>query len=86
MVATGKDATSGVGLVEVYDLSPVAASQLANLSTRAMVGTGDNVLIGGFIVGDVANATVVLRAIGPSLAAAGISDPLLNPTLTVFDH
>ncbi|MDQ3115042.1 MAG: aryl-sulfate sulfotransferase [Verrucomicrobiota bacterium] len=85
LVATGKDATSGIGLVEVYDLSPVADSQLANISTRGMVGTGDDVLIGGFIVGDVANATVVIRALGPSLSASGISDPLQNPTFTVFD-
>jgi arylsulfate sulfotransferase len=85
VVATGKDSTSGIGLVEVYDLSPESPSSLANLSTRGMVGTGDDVLIGGFIVGEVANSTVVIRAIGPSLADLGVSDPLANPALTVYN-
>ncbi len=85
VVASGKGSASGIGLVEVYDLSPVVDSQLANISTRGQIGTGDNVLIGGFIVGDEANATVVIRALGPSLTAFGISDPLLNPTVTIFD-
>jgi arylsulfate sulfotransferase len=85
LVATGKDSASGIGLVEAYDLSPETASRLANISTRGAVGTGDDVLISGFIVGEVANATVIIRAIGPSLAALGVSDPLPNPTLTVYD-
>jgi arylsulfate sulfotransferase len=85
VVATGKDSASGIGLVEAYDLSPESASKLANISTRGTVGTGDDVLISGFVVGDVANATVVIRALGPSLAASGVSDTLPNPTLTVYD-
>jgi arylsulfate sulfotransferase len=83
--ASTKDSSSGIGLVEAYDLSPTATSQLANISTRGLVGTGDNVLISGFIIGDVANATVVVRGLGPSLAAAGVSDPLPNPLLTIYD-
>ncbi len=71
-VVTGKGGTPGIGLVEAYDLSPLADSKLANISTRGSVGTGDDVLISGFIVGDVASATVVMRAIGPSLASSGI--------------
>jgi hypothetical protein len=43
------------------------------------------VLISGFIVGDVASATVVVRALGPSLAAFGVSQPLSDPVLTIFD-
>ena len=85
VVATGKDSTSGLSLVEAYDLSPESASKLANISTRGSVGTGDNVLISGFIVGQVANATVVIRALGPSLASFGVSGTLLNPKLTVYD-
>ena len=85
MVATGKEFGSGIGLVEVYDLSPESVSKLANISTRGAVGTADDVLISGFIVGDVANATVVIRSLGPSLTAFGVSDPLTNPTLTVYD-
>jgi arylsulfate sulfotransferase len=85
VVATGKDLDSGIGLVEAYDLSPEMPSKLANISTRGAVGTGEDVLISGFIVGDVNNATVVVRAIGPSLAAFGLSDTLADPMLTVFD-
>jgi len=85
VVVTGKDATPGIGLVEAYDLSPLTASKLANLSTRGPVGTGDSVLISGFIVGDVASNTVVIRALGPSLGSAGLSVPLSDPALMVYD-
>ena len=84
-VVTGKDTTPGIGLVEAYDLSPQANSIMANLSTRGFVGTGDDLLIGGFIVGEVDSATVVLRALGPSLAASGVSAPLQDPTLMVYN-
>ncbi len=47
----GKNNTSGVGLVEIYDLSPAVAAKLANISTRALVGTGDNIVIAGFTLG-----------------------------------
>jgi arylsulfate sulfotransferase len=84
-VVTGKDLMPGIGLVEAYDLSPLGNSKLANLSTRGSVGTGDDVLISGFIVGDVASDTVVIRAIGPSLASTGVAAPLSDPMLTVYD-
>lgn len=84
-VVAGKDNTPGVGLVELYDLSPASDSTLANLSTRGKVGTDADLLISGFIVGAVENSTVVVRALGPSLDAAGISDSLKDPALTVFD-
>ncbi|MBA3571526.1 MAG: aryl-sulfate sulfotransferase [Pyrinomonadaceae bacterium] len=85
VVATGKGSDAGVGLFEAYDLSPETNATLANISTRGNVGTGDYVLISGFIVGDVDSATVIVRAIGPSLAAAGVSGALADPTLTVYD-
>ena len=85
VVVTGKGSTPGIGLVELYDLWPISNSTIANLSSRAPVGTGDNVLIKGFIVGDVESATVVVRALGPSLAPFGVSDPLSDPTLTIYD-
>ncbi|MBA3832924.1 MAG: aryl-sulfate sulfotransferase [Chthoniobacterales bacterium] len=84
VVVSGKGSTTGVALVEAYDLSPRSGSILANISARGLVGTGDNVLISGFIVGDVASATVVVRALGPSLPAT-LNQPLGNPSLTVFD-
>src|SRR5262249_40662339 len=54
-VVAGKNGGTGIGLVEVYDLDQAADSQLANISTRGFVDTGDNVMIGGFIVGGVSS-------------------------------
>ena len=86
VIVTGKDATPGIGLVELYDLAPLSNSNLGNTSTRGSVGTGDNVLISGFIVGDVGSATVVVRALGPTLSIAyGMSGVLSDPTLTIYD-
>ena len=55
------------------------------MSTRGSAGTGDNVLISGFIIGDVDSATVVVRALGPSLASYGVSGVLSDPTLDIYD-
>lgn len=85
VIVSGHDATPGVGLVELYDLSPLSHSNLGNMSTRGSVGTGDGVVISGFIVGDVDSATVVVRALGPSLASFGVNDVLSDPTLTIYD-
>jgi hypothetical protein len=91
VILSGKNEGTGVGLVEVYDLATTGASTLANISTRGFVNTGDNVIIGGFIVGaglgnnGAGSARVVIRAIGPSLANAGISNPLQDPTLEIHD-
>jgi hypothetical protein len=84
-IVSGKNNTTGVGLVDVYDLDPASDSELGNISTRGFVDTGANVMIGGFIVGDGINTTVVVRAIGPTLADLGVMDPLLNPTLELRD-
>jgi arylsulfate sulfotransferase len=85
-VVRGKNSTQGISLAEVYELfSPGLDAKLANVSGRSYVGTGDNVLISGFIIGDVASATVVVRALGPSLASFRVSQPLSDPTLTIFD-
>ncbi len=85
VIVTGKDATSGIGLVEVYDIEPLSNSTLANMSTRGSVGTLDNVLISGFVIGDVGSSTVIVRALGPSLAAYGLSGVLSDPTLEIYD-
>jgi glucose/arabinose dehydrogenase len=77
----------GVGLVEVYDVDPASASRLANISGRASVQTGTNVLIAGFIVGNnIGAARVVVRGIGPSLVQSGITNPLLDPTLELRNN
>ena len=76
---------TGIGLVEVYDLGN-AASRLANLSTRAFVDIGDNVLIGGTILGGLEGTgptNVVVRALGPSLG--GVNGTLLDPTFELHD-
>lgn len=76
--------TGGVGLVELYDLQQTANSKLANVSTRGSVETGDDVMIGGFIVGS--TSSYVVRALGPSLGEAGISAPLADPILQLRDR
>lgn len=85
-VIQGGDGGEGIGLAEVYDLDPMADSTLANISTRGMVNAGDGVMIGGFILRGAEASTVVVRALGPSLAAYGISAPLADPFLTVYDQ
>jgi phospholipase/lecithinase/hemolysin len=85
-VLAGKDGTTGNGLAEVYDLEPDTSSTLANLSTRGFVGGGDNVMIGGVIIGDGDLPIVVVRAIGPTLANVGIVDPLLDPAIELHDE
>jgi hypothetical protein len=85
-IVRGRDSTTGIGLAEIFDLDAAADSRLANISTRAFVQIADNVLIGGFILdGDAGSAAVVLRAIGPSLAQAGVAMPLADPTLELHD-
>lgn len=82
---TGKGGATGIALVELYDLSPLSNSDLVNMSTRGAVGTGDDVLISGFTVGDVGSQTVIVRALGPSLGRFGVSGILSDPMLTIYD-
>lgn len=85
-LVSGKNGVTGVGVVEVYDLDQAADSRLANISTRGFVQTGNNVMIGGFILGGGSNsATVIVRAIGPSLAQVGIAGAIPDPTLELRD-
>jgi hypothetical protein len=81
-IVRGKNSRQGVALAEVYDVDPAANSELANVSGRSFVRTGDNVMIGGFIIGNNIGATkVIIRAIGPSLSQHGVSNALADPTL-----
>ncbi len=88
-IVRGTGDTTGVALVEAYDLDNGATdSKLANISTRGFVQTGDNVMIGGFILGGGGGgiAQVIVRGIGPSLADNGVSDVLADPFIEVFDQ
>jgi uncharacterized delta-60 repeat protein len=84
-IVHGKNSGSGVGLVELYDLGGVSGTQLANVSSRSFVQTGDDVMIGGFIIGGVDNATVVVRGLGPSLSDMNVTNALADPTLQIVD-
>ena len=85
-VVSGKNNTSGVALVEVYDFSQATVAKLANISTRAFVGTGDDVVIAGFILGSHRdNDWIAVRGIGPTLTAAGVPNALADPTLELRD-
>jgi hypothetical protein len=85
-VVRGKNNAGGIGLVEVYDLERSAASKLANISTRGAVGTDGAAMIGGLILSEGDPGRLLLRAIGPSLAAAGIQDALRDPQIELFDR
>jgi hypothetical protein len=85
-IIKGLSDTSGVGLIEVYDLDQSVNSRLANISTRAFVSTGDNIVIAGFRLGNNDGGDrVVVRGIGPRLATMGITNTLANPTLALRD-
>jgi hypothetical protein len=90
-VVRGANNTTGVAVVEAYDLGDNGAVKLANISTRGFVNTGDNVLIGGFIVGGglgnggSGSEKVIVRAIGPSLSAFGVTGAMQDPTLELHD-
>jgi hypothetical protein len=87
-VLKGAGGSTGIGVVEAYDLDQTVNSQFGNISTRGTVSTGDNVLIGGFILGGgrgLGNATVVVRAIGPSLTSNNIANPVQDPTLDLVN-
>ncbi len=83
-IVRGKNNTTGVGLVEAYDIDGANGSTLTNISTRGFVDTGQNVMIGGFIGGN-ATTRVIVRALGPTLSQFGVSNVLANPTLEVHD-
>src|SRR5437870_13918320 len=84
-IVRGVSNTTGVALVEVYDLSPSLDPILANISTRGLVQTGDNVMIGGFIVQGTQPKNMIIRAIGPELSQFGVPNPLADPILELHD-
>src|SRR5947199_4361660 len=84
-IVRGLNNATGVALVEAYDLSPNINSILGNISTRSLVQTGDDVMIGGFIVQGIGPKTVILRAIGPELTPLGVPNALADPTLQLHN-
>jgi len=86
IILKGAQGQTGVGLFELYEISG-EGSVVENISTRGVVQTGDDVLIGGFILrGNVGhNQRVIVRAIGPSLARSGVTGCLTNPSLRIFN-
>ena len=87
-IMRGKAGASGIGLIEGYDLDSSTDSIFANISTRGFVGTGDNAMIGGLIVGGNGGGVnvVIARALGPSLSNAGVQHALQDPTIELRDE
>jgi hypothetical protein len=85
VVVGGVGETSGTAVVELYDIGGDTASRLANISSRGRVGTGEDVMIGGFILAGQESRKVVVRAVGPSLLKNGVADALLDPMLSLHD-
>ena len=77
---------TGIGLIELYDSgSDTDSSRLTALSVRGQVGTGANVLIVGFVISGSASKQLIVRGVGPNLAAAGVPGYLNDPELTLFN-
>jgi CSLREA domain-containing protein len=81
-IVRGVSNGTGIGVVEAYDLDRLADSKLANISTRGLVQTGDNVLIAGTIVAGNTTQKVIIRALGPS---TGVPGAMADPTLELHD-
>lgn len=84
-VLRGNGDGTGIGVVEAYDLDQQSPAQFANIATRGRVELGDEVMIGGFIVGGETQTRMLIRGIGPSLAAAGVPGALTDPVLELYD-
>ena len=81
---TATDNGSGIALLEVYEASSSASAVLVNGSTRAYVGTGESVLIPGFVVGGTGSLRLLIRAVGPTLTDFGVTGALADPTITLY--
>lgn len=84
-ILRGTANSSGIGVFEIYDVTPSSSSKLANISSRGRVDGGDNVMIGGLIVGGAEPTDLIVRALGPSLGKLGVGNALADPTLEVYD-
>ncbi|HEX4641276.1 MAG TPA: hypothetical protein VH252_07815, partial [Chthoniobacterales bacterium] len=84
-IVRGKNNSTGIGVVEAYDLDQTANSKLANIASRGFLDTGDNAVIAGFIIAQPQSAKVIIRAIAPSLSSVGVTGALQDPTLDLRD-
>jgi hypothetical protein len=84
-IVKGAHDEAGIGLAEVYDFDTASTAKLSNIATRGFVNTGDNAMIGGFIVGGTEPAKILVRAIGPSLTQFGLQGALQATTLELHD-
>ena len=84
-VLRGHGGSTGIGLIEIYDLDANGAASVVNISTRGFIFTGENVMIGGLIVAGDASSQLVLRGIGPSLGDFGVPNALADPLLELHD-
>jgi hypothetical protein len=88
-ILSGNNGATGIGVIQVYDLADTANSQLGNISSRGFVDVDNNVMIGGLIVGGAnpdGKATVLVRALGPSLTGSGVQGTLPDPVLELHDN
>jgi hypothetical protein len=85
-ILSGVNSTTGIGLIEVFEVNAVDVPKLSNLSTRASVGTGTSKTIGGFIIGGTVPKTVLIRGRGPSMSGApfNLTGTLMNPTFKLY--
>jgi hypothetical protein len=85
-IESGKNGTTGNGLIEVYDVDALSSSKLSNISTRGLVQTGNSVMIGGFVVsGASGSINLIVRVLGPTLSSFGVANALADPTLQLYD-
>ena len=85
-VVRGAGSTTGIGLIEVYDLDSGPGSTLLNIATRGRVGNDDErVMIGGFFVGGSESKRILIRGLGPSLTSGGVTGTLADPRLELVD-
>ena len=85
----GKNNGTGIALAEIYDATPATGfsattPRLVNVSARTQVGTGDSILIAGFVIGGGTPVRVLIRAVGPTLSAFGVTAVLADPKLEIF--
>ncbi|XOV86948.1 MAG: C13 family peptidase [Pseudomonadota bacterium] len=83
-IVGGKNGTTGIGLVEIFEISDTGITRLQNIATRGRIQTGDGVMIGGLVISGTEPKKVVIRAKGPSLAEQGVPGSLANPRLAIF--